>query len=150
MSSFPEKLLEARKNARLTHTALAEKLGVSRRAVYAWENGVSVPRKNMIKKIAEALGVTVFYLTDDTAQSPDEGRVREENVNLAQQMFGAKGKKEYSDLLERNSAFFAGGNIPQEDKDEFFQVLMTAYVTAKEEAKKRFTSKSTSASGEKD
>ena len=48
-------------------------------------------------------------------------------------------KAEAADLLDRNSAFFAGGDVPQEDKDAFFQAVMTAYVTAKEEARKKFT-----------
>ena len=83
--------------------------------------------------------MTVAYLTDDESTDPDEGRVREENINLARDRFGARGAREAADLLDRNSAFFAGGDVPQEDKDAFFQAVMTAYVTAKEEARKKFT-----------
>ena len=36
----------------------------------------------------------------------------------------------------------AGGSVPQEDKDAFFQALMTAYVTAKNAASETFTPKS--------
>ena len=50
--------------------------------------------------------------------------------------------REAAELLDRNSAFFAGGEIPQEDKDAFFEAIMTAYVTAKEEARRKFTPRS--------
>jgi hypothetical protein len=32
----------------------------------------------------------------------------------------------------------AGGDTPQEDKDKFFEALMSAYVMSKETAKKRY------------
>ena len=85
------------------------------------------------------LGGTVAYLTDDDSNDPDQGRAREENINMVRERFGSKGAMEAAELLDRNSAFFAGGEIPQEDKDAFFEAIMTAYVTAKTEAKKKFT-----------
>ena len=142
MDRLGTKIEAARKQAKMSETALAEKIGVSRRSVYAYENGVSVPRKKVLRKIAETLHVTVAYLTDDACDDPDQGRAREENINLASDRFGSKGAREAAELLYRNSAFFAGGDIPQEDKDAFFQAIMTAYVTAKEEARKKFTPKS--------
>ena len=61
------------------------------------------------------------------------------HINMVRERFGSKGAMEAAELLDRNSAFFAGGEIPQEDKDAFFEAIMTAYVTAKTEAKKKFT-----------
>ena len=139
MEKFPEKLRAARTEAGISQTDLSARVGVSRRSIFAYENGNSVPRKNVLRRLAGELGVTVAYLTDDGSTDPDEGRVREENINLARDRFGARGAREAADLLDRNSAFFAGGDVPQEDKDAFFQAVMTAYVTAKEEARKKFT-----------
>ena len=139
MEKFPEKLRVARTEAGISQTDLSARVGVSRRSIFAYENGNSVPRKNVLRRLAGELGVTVAYLTDDESTDPDEGRVREENINLARDRFGARGAREAADLLDRNSAFFAGGDVPQEDKDAFFQAVMTAYVTAKEEARKKFT-----------
>lgn len=139
MEKFPEKLRTARTEAGISQTDLSARVGVSRRSIFAYENGNSVPRKNVLRRLAGELGVTVAYLTDDESTDPDEGRVREENINLARDRFGARGAREAADLLDRNSAFFAGGDVPQEDKDAFFQAVMTAYVTAKEEARKKFT-----------
>ena len=142
MDKFSEKLKIVRTAVGISQTDLAVRIGVSRRSIFAYENGHSVPRKNVLRKIANELGVTVAYLTDDESIDPNEGRAREENINLARDRFGSKGAREVADLLDRNSAFFAGGDVPQEDKDAFFEAIMTAYVTAKEEAKKKFTPKS--------
>lgn len=141
MERFAEKLKSARIQAGVSQTELARQAGVSRRSVFAYENGVSVPRRDVLRRIAAALDVTVAYLTDDGTDDPHAGQAREENINLARARFGARGAKEAADLLDRNSAFFAGGDVPQEDKDAFFEAIMTAYVTAKEEARKKFTPK---------
>ena len=139
MNKLAEKLRDAREKAHISQTNLSEQVGVSRRSIFAYENGTSIPRKNVLRKLSQALNVTVAYLTDDKSDNPDDGRAREENINIARERFGSKGEREVAELLDRNSAFFAGGEIPQEDKDAFFQAIMTAYVTAKEEARKKFT-----------
>lgn len=140
MERFAEKLRTARTEKHLSQTELSERVGVSRRSIFAYENGASLPRKAMLRKLAAALGVTVQYLTDDAVSDPSEGRAREEQIGAARERFGAKGAREAAELLDRNSAFFAGGDIPQEDKDAFFEAIMTAYVTAKTEARRRYAS----------
>ena len=142
MERFAEKLKAARADAGINQTELSERTGVSRRSISAYENGESIPRRDVLRRLAGALGVTVAYLTDDTSSDPNEGRAREENISLARERFGARGAREAAELLDLNSAFFAGGGIPQEDKDAFFEAVMTAYVTAKEEARRKFTPRS--------
>ena len=58
-------------------------------------------------------------------------------TNLGEK-YGNKGAKDVEKLLADNAALFAGGELSQEQKDEFFQAVMVAYVTCKEEAKKKF------------
>ena len=41
-------------------------------------------------------------------------------------------------LLEQNAALFAGGTLDQEAKDAFFEAVMKAYLTCKEEARKTY------------
>ena len=41
-------------------------------------------------------------------------------------------------LLADNSALFARGELSQDQKDVFFQAVMTAYVTCREETKEKF------------
>lgn len=45
------------------------------------------------------------------------------------------------ELLSGVQTMFAGGDIPQEDKDQFFQAVMQAYLECKEEARNKFTPK---------
>lgn len=47
----------ARKRAKMTQSALAEKLGISYVGVSQWENGIRNPKYDTIKKIASALNV---------------------------------------------------------------------------------------------
>lgn len=47
----------------MTQLALAEKLGVTNQEVSCWENGRSYPDASLYPRLAEALGVTVDFLT---------------------------------------------------------------------------------------
>lgn len=139
MERFPEKLKQARKDAELSQDEFGAKIGVSRRSVTAYENGVSTPKPATIRKMAQVLDVTVEYLTNDETNDTEAGRTREDRMEEAREKFGSKGAKEVDELMRRNLAFLAGGDIEQEAKDAFFEALMTAYVTCKDEARKKFT-----------
>ena len=142
MERFPEKLREARRRARMSQTALAEAAGVTQRSLTNYERGCAVPRPNVLRKMASTLGVTVEYLTNDGTDDYDAGRLREERVNAVRERFGGQGAQEVSDLMERSVALLAGGTLDQEAKDAFFDALMTAYITCKNEAREKFTPKS--------
>lgn len=45
------------------------------------------------------------------------------------------------ELLRDNTAIFAGGELSQEQKDAFFEAVMKAYITCKDEAKKKYGKK---------
>ena len=62
-------------------------------------------------------------------------------IDSVRDRFGHKASIDFEDLLEANKALFAGGDIPQEDKDKFFAAVAAAYSMAKEEASKTFTPK---------
>ena len=81
------------------------------------------------------------YLTNDNATDPDAGRIREEKIEEVRETFGDRGAAEMAELLDRNMAFLAGGDVDQEAKDAFFDALMTAYVTCKNEARRKFGGK---------
>ncbi|MCR5611917.1 MAG: hypothetical protein K6F68_08850 [Clostridiales bacterium] len=59
----------------------------------------------------------------------------------ARERYGASGVRDMDDLLSANTALFAGGDLSQEQKDAFFEAFMKAYITCKEEARKRFGKK---------
>ena len=142
MERFSEKLTAVRKEKGIKQGDLADAVGLSQRSLTSYERGHAIPRKSTIRKLAAALDVTVEYLTNDEIDDPDACRVIEEQIEIARSKFGSKGAREATELMNRNAALFAGGSLNQEEKDAFFQALMTAYVTAKTMASKKFTPKS--------
>ena len=138
MERFPEKLREARREAHMSQTQLAEIAGVTQRSLTNYERGVAIPRASVIRKMAGALNVTEEYLTNDQVDDPNAGRLREDRVNAVRERFGGQGAQEMNELMERSVALLAGGTIDQEAKDAFFDALMTAYITCKNEARERF------------
>lgn len=50
---------EYRESARLTQSALAGKLGVTRTAVAMWETGESLPRASLLPQIADLLNCSI-------------------------------------------------------------------------------------------
>ena len=63
-----EKIKKLRKSKKFTQTDLAERLGVHVNTLLRWENGKRFPNIEKIKKIADVLGTTVSYLTDDMSE----------------------------------------------------------------------------------
>lgn len=55
-------ILELRKEKEMTQKELAEKLGVTDRAVSKWENGRGMPDVSLMKPLCEILGITVSEL----------------------------------------------------------------------------------------
>lgn len=70
--STGEKIKQARKNAGLTQKELGEKLGVSQAAIGQFESENSNPKLQTIRKIAEALSVTLSEIVDDWTTFTDE------------------------------------------------------------------------------
>ncbi|MGN1333871.1 MAG: helix-turn-helix domain-containing protein [Anaerovoracaceae bacterium] len=63
---------ELRKEKELTQMSLADKLGVTDRAVSKWERGKSFPDVSILRPLAEALGISVSELLDGNLRSPDK------------------------------------------------------------------------------
>ena len=138
MKRFPEKVLKARSALSMSQTALGEAAGVSLRTITAYERGEKQPRPATMVKLAKALKVSVKYLTDDECDNPLDDIEKDGYMEEARAMYGAAGARDMEALLRDNAALFAGGELTQDQKDDFFQAVMTAYVTSKEAAKKKF------------
>ena len=63
--TFGEKLQGARLAMNLSQIELGGIAGVSERSVYSYEQNLSFPRNKVLSKMAEALRVSVTYLTDE-------------------------------------------------------------------------------------
>lgn len=65
MSDFGANLRRLRKERKLSMDALAEKAGTSKQVLSRYENGERVPKISMVKKLADALGVSIAQLSGE-------------------------------------------------------------------------------------
>ena len=139
--TFSDKIKRSRDVVKLTQLELAKAVGVSRRTIASYESGGARARRYTIEKLANALKVSVKYLSDDSCTDPLEDIEKDEYIDQARALYGTQGVRDMDELLRENTALFAGGELSQAQKDAFFQAIMNAYVTCKEEASKKFSSK---------
>ena len=136
--TFSDKVKRTREVKKLTQRQLADRVGVSQRTIASYESGGAMARSSTLLRLAEALGVSVDFLKNDAITDPTYGIEKMPYVEEARERYGPKAAKEMDTLLEQNVALFAGGELSQEAKDDFFQAVMKAYLTCKEEARKTF------------
>jgi len=135
MKTYALKVKEAREISGLSQRELANIVGVSQRAITAYETGVSLPRGTTARKLARALKVSVEYLLNDQITDPLHSIEKEPFLAEVRERFGDMAAHEADTLLKQNVALFAGGELTQEAKDAFFESVMRAYLSCKEEAK---------------
>ena len=138
MKTFSEKVKLARTQLGYNQQQLADEIGVSKRSIASYETTDVKPRGAVVKKLAQALKVSVDYLLLDEIQDPQYGLGVSPYVELARERFGNRGAREMEELLTRNRALFAGGVLDQEEKDAFFEAIMKAYLSCKEEARRTY------------
>lgn len=141
MKTFSEKVKEARVSLGISQPQLGKKIGLSVRSVIAYENGEKKPRPASMLKLAKALGVSVKFLSDDECENPMADIEKDDYIAEARERYGVAGAKNMDELLSANTALFAGGELSQEQKDAFFEAVMKAYITCKEEARRKFGKK---------
>ncbi len=141
MKDFSQKVREARTLLKLNQEELGKLIGVSARAVVAYETTDTRPRAATLRKLAETLQVSVDYLTDDEIDDPLYGIEKQPFVEEARNLYGDKAAREIDFLMERNAALFAGGEVSQEAKDSYFEAVMQAYLECKNKAKQTYGKK---------
>lgn len=129
---FGEKFKTERLKKNLTQQEVADSLGINRRMITRYENGLSFPRtKDAYKKIADFFGVDVNYLlTED-----DEFVVR------ASEQYGPHGMKQAQELIDGMSGLFAGGTLSEQDKDAVMKALQDIYWESKARNVEKYTPK---------
>ena len=137
--TFGEKLKKARLAHGMTQTELARITGISERSLYGYEQMGKIPRGNNIKALAEALGVSAAYLMDDAETDTQKDSSVDIFLANVRNEYGARGAREASELLERASALFAGGELDEEAKEIFFRSMMEIYLSSKKEASDKFS-----------
>lgn len=129
---FGEKFKTERLKKNLTQKEVADALGINRRMITRYENGLSFPRtKGAYKKIADFFGVDVNYLlTED-----DEFVVR------VSEKYGSHGMKQAQELIDGMSGLFAGGTLSEQDKDAVMKALQDIYWESKARNVEKYTPK---------
>ena len=137
MKTTGEKIREGRANLGITQTELAEKIGVTLRTISKYE----MPRGANLQKLAEVLGVSIAYLSNDEIVDPAYGLEESPYIESARAVYGKRGAADVEQLLTQTRALFAGGDVPEEDKELFFQAVTEAYFANKQRASEKFTRK---------
>lgn len=128
--TFGEKLQKARKDRGMTQAELAKRAGVGLKTITNYEKGTHYPRNRQIYKVfADILGVDPDYLHNEN----------DDFVAAAQERYGYRGKKDAQELLADISGLFAGGDMADEDMDEFMRAVQESFWKAKERNRKKYT-----------
>ena len=138
MSTVGEKIKVRREMLGLSQRALAQEAGVNSRMIVRYEMDQAKPSGKSLQKLAEALKVTIAYLITPDADDVNFGKEEAPYVEAARAAYGTKGAMDMQELLQANQAMLAGGDVPQEDKDAFFQAVMEAYMENRRKASEKF------------
>ena len=124
MKPFNQKVREARALVCMTQDQLAEAVGVSKRMIIAYESGEKKASSKTILQLAKLLHVSRKYLLDDDCENPTE-RIEDEAAIDAEREKAAI--FDVKQMLKDNTSLFAGGQLTQKQKDNYFKALMAAY-----------------------
>ena len=124
MKKFNEKIREARVSLDMTQAELGEAVGVSQRMIVAYEAGDKKPSERKLHQLAKILNVSKQYLLNDDCENPNEGI---EDDITDEKMRRSYAEKRVREMLRDNTALFAGGELTQKQKDNYFKALMAAY-----------------------
>ena len=137
--TFAEKLKQVRIGCRLTQEQIAELIGVTRKTIILYEAGDRTPKQEKVyESLAKHFQTSVDFWKYDN---------KEDFERTATIAYGADGKQQAKKLLSDAAGLFAGGELPEEDKDALMRALSDAYFTAKEK-NRRFTPKKYRKDGE--
>lgn len=111
-----DRLVELRKEHKLSQEALAEKLGLSRQSISKWERAEASPDTDNLIALAEVYGITLDQLlgneeTTDTTTEASTETVEEKNELSENQLKGKKRILKAPLLFLGAVALYVGGGI---------------------------------------
>lgn len=116
-----EKILRLRVMKGMTQIELGKAVGVTSKSIQNYENGLRTPKKEIVVKLAEVLGVELSDLLSD----------EDEFLIEVHEKHGSKGKAAAEKLIHNANALFAGGDISEEDKALVLEAIQESYFQAK-------------------
>ena len=129
--AFAERLKAARLQAGLSQDKLSAALGISKRTIINYESGETLPSSEKLPIIANFFGVSIESLISEN----------EEFIALAYEKGGSRSAREAKELVTEVSGLFAGGRLSEEEKDTVMRAIQNAYWIAKDESKRKYTTK---------
>ena len=130
--TFGEKLQKARKEKGFTQAEIAKKAGLGLKTITNYEKGTTYPQnRNVYRILAEILGVDTAYLHNEN----------DDFIADAQAAHGSRGRRQAQELMAEVTGLFAGGDMAEEDMDDFVKAVQEAYWDAKKAAREKFTRK---------
>ncbi len=133
-ATIGDKVKALRLSKKITIIALSRATGMSDRAIRYIENNERQPGVDAIKKLAEALDVTVDYFMDDDVFQQELHK--EEVLAQAKEKYGSRGMAQARAVYESAKGLYAGGRLNEEEQEAFRDLMMELFFETKEEAKK--------------
>jgi len=141
MKTTGEKIKDRRITLNMTQKELADQVGTTPRTICSYEAAGSKPRGLNLRKLCTVLNVSEAYLLNDEIEDETYGLEEAPYIESARATYGKKGATDVEQLLTQTRAMFAGGDVPEEDKELFFQAVTEAYFANKKRASETFTRK---------
>lgn len=129
-----DKVKALRLSKKMTLTALSRASGLSDRAIRYIENNERKPGVEAIKKLSAALEVGTDYFMDDEVFQQEVHK--EELLAQAKEKYGSRGMAQARRIYDDAQAIYAGGQLNEDEKDAFRDLMMEIFFDSKEEAKK--------------
>lgn len=133
-ATIGDKLKALRLSKKITLAALSRSSGLSDRAIRYIENNERQPGIDAIKKLSAALDVSTSYFMDDDLFQEEADK--EEVLAEAKEKYGSRGKAQAERIYQQMQALFAGGQLSEEDRSAFRDLMIDLFFETKEEAKK--------------
>lgn len=129
---MPENFLKKiREEKGISPSELADKIGVDRQNIYGWENNKFGIAKEQLKKLANALGVTVEYILTGKAEETFDKERLSKAMLLANEVFGDQlSREEIINLAtETYDLLSKFDSIGDDEKEKFLKSLETRYIS---------------------
>jgi len=139
---FGEKVRQTRESKNITRKELAERAGVAERSIYSYEMLGAMPRQDILRKLAATLQVSVSYLINNEETDPQRDIDRELFISEVRGEYGSRGVRQAQVAMDQLAALYAGGELDENAKDEFFRLFTEIYMASKTQSKEKFTPKS--------
>ena len=133
-ATIGDKLKALRLSKKITLAALSRSSGLSDRAIRYIENNERQPGIDAIKKLSAALDVSTSYFMDDDLFQEEADK--EEVLAEVKEKYGSRGKAQAERIYQQTQALFAGGQLSEEDRSAFRDLMIDLFFETKEEAKK--------------